>query len=252
MTKGAAIRLEKGYKDSNIGVLEAMSKGIPEFFQGEDGQDENGCQKYFHAENADFDSTFIALATPSFAGKTQSAFTINAAKVLYFVLLQCDPNRQHIYSCFQDISNFMISLAFEDLESIRKKYDQSGTWIKNNPEIPFGLLGFWHKLMELASQTTSNEDWLMKMAKLQSCDFFSMTSSKFKASYPQFGPFCIFLDEFSTESWAVFARDLAREAGFSCIAANTNSQIVNLIGKTTLSTRTEPKMMIENEAESVI
>ena len=252
MTKGAAIRLEKGYKDSNIGVLEAMSKGIPEFFQGEDGKDKNGRQKYFHAENADFDSTFIALAAPSFAGKTQSAFTINSAKVLYFVLLEFDRNRQHIYSCFQDISNFMINLAFNDLESIKKKYDQSATWIKKNDEIPFGLLGFWHKLMELASQTTSNEDWLMKMAKLQSCDFFSMTSSKFKASYPQFGPFCIFLDEFSTESWAVFARDLAREAGFSCIAANTNSQIVNLIGKTTLSTRTEPKMMIENEAESVI
>ncbi len=126
-----------------------MSNSIPLYFQSKNGQgnlyvggDGQLHQKYFHIKNASFNSAFVALAASSSAGIAQSAFTINATKVLYFT-------------------------TFDGLND-------------------------------------------------------------FKAKIPQLEPCCIFLDEFSSDNWSVFARDLARAAGLSCIVVNPTSRIANL------------------------
>jgi hypothetical protein len=75
-----------------------------------------------------------------------------------------------------------------------------------------------------------------------------MTLNVFRREWPNLGSFSVFLDEFSSEDWCVFSRNLARAAELPCIVANTNTQITNLVGQKVSGSRTD----YPNEVWSVI
>lgn len=44
-----------------------------------------------------------------------------------------------------------------------------------------------------------------------------------------------FLDEFTIEPWAIFLRNLAIAIGLSCVVVNTNTRVVNVFGRYSIS-----------------
>ncbi len=103
----------------------------------------------------------------------------------------------------------------------------NASWLKEHLDVPFDVLGYWYELMKIAKDVPAR-DWMKVYANLLTLKCKSMSLREFQEKRKGFGSFCVFLDEFSTEPWSVFTRNLARTAGITCIVVNTNSEIVNL------------------------
>ena len=266
---GEQIRRQPNFASSNIGILDEMVKDIPGYFK------ENNAGTFFRSDS-DFSNSFIALTAPSLDGKTQSAFALRKAKVLYFVIFDfsiTSPGSikmQLIYECFKEKSKFLCSAALKDYveifkseaivdlasrvppqeqdsgtsnESSKKDITISTGWLTEFPNIPLRVLGYWLELMK-AAKNVQAENWIEVYAKLEHLDCKAVTLNEFKRQAKDLGPFCIFLDEFSAAPWSVYIRNLARAAGIPCVVSNTNSRIANLIGVSINSSRTEgPKFI---------
>lgn len=62
---------------------------------------------------------------------------------------------------------------------------------------------------------------------------------KIKKQPKFFKGFVLFLDEFVSSKWATYIRNLARSIGLTCLVANTNTRVANLVGTESCSGSTD-------------
>ena len=256
---GALISKQSNFNSTNIGLLNRMVADLPGFFAS------NDAGTYF-PQGSDFSSAFIALTTPSYEGKTQSAFAIRSAKVLYFLAIRSErgeaPPMQPIYQWFDHKSSKLRRLAYEDLLILGKVFEAesesvlvdadvigpvrvdqsqraiqpllSPAWLAEHRNIQLSVLGFWFKLMQIAKDVPV-EEWMETYANLNEFHFRPLSIDEFhqKSKQQNLGPFCVFLDSFADTSRSVYARNLAIAVGLPCIVSNTNSNIAHSIGVST-------------------
>ncbi len=242
MKVGRAIR-EDGFAGSTLDHLDSLSASIPDFF-------ENNSAGIHLPSAASFRSSFLALASPSLEGKTQSAFVLRKSRAAYFVIHpeQLDStssaSAQKIYKCFKNQSEFLKSVVRNDMDIIRGKdarfdFSASSFLSESFKNTQLGVLGYFAALMEVASHCSA-ENWMESYLTAPHLKFRSLSINQFTAYMESLGPdfrLSIFLDEFKNESYAVFVRNLARALGIPCIVANTNSSITNLISSTSNMSR---------------
>ena len=205
-----------------------------------------------------FQKSFFALIAPSFAGKTQCAFALKLTRPLYFSLDQSNFGcTQYIYSNFISLSKCLEVSAKKDFETFKKEFDpispelfekKDGKYINASQiyihmnarnlilsfgETEFLILGFIMKLLEDSEENfeSSKKYWPRFHAERKSFTFSGKTIKEFMLYSANLeNQYCIFLDEFIGNEWAVLIRNLARAVGLPCIVANTNSDIANLTG----------------------
>ena len=199
------------------------------------------------------DGTFVALAAPSLEGKTQTAFTLKNVLPLYFSLkAEHDVKRaQAIYMNYASLNESLEKFAKRDLKTFvgevsdDENFDYkkiSGSELKKCGQKSF-VLGFLCALIEDANENylkkpeETRGPWMKYHAerKGKNFSFEAKTISAFKKNFKRFKGFCLFLDEFIGEPWAIFIRNLARVIGLRCIVANTNGKIANLTGKSSVN-----------------
>ena len=201
------------------------------------------------------DGTFVALAAPSLEGKTQSAFTFKNVLPLYFALQATEDTHetaQEIYLNYASLNAAIETYARRDLKALFGKESGltkeqfkniSKSKLRTNGQ-KFFVLGFLCALVEDAKKdflTIDEKDrkpWMQYHAERMGKDlsFEAKSIVEFRAKYRHyFDGFCLFLDEFISEPWSVFIRNLARAVGLSCIVANTNGKIANLTGKSNVN-----------------
>ena len=204
--------------------------------------------------NVNFDKTFVALAAPSYEGKTQSAFTLRTVNPLYFVAAAAEDsggNIQSIYRTFIEHTKFLYDCALVDLskfgapvsanKSIVTVTDLNGKY----RSIPLFVLGFFLNLMKQYEAKLASSSQPLKWM-----EFYATGVSPFDCnpiSVEDFidevkkinVPFCVFLDEFLVDPWCAFVRNLARAVGLTCVVSNTNTNIVNFTVKISGTSRTD-------------
>ena len=187
-----------------------------------------------------FDKTFVALAAPSYEGKTQTAFTLRNVNPLYFVAAAAEDsggNIQSIYRTFTEHTKFLFDCALVDLskfgapvsanKSIVTVTDLNGKY----RSIPLFVLGFFLNLMKQYEAKLASSSQPLKWM-----EFYATGVSPFDCnpiSVEDFidevkkinVPFCVFLDEFLVDPWCAFVRNLARAVGLTCVVSNTNTNI---------------------------
>ena len=190
-------------------------------------------------------TAFIALAAPSFEGKTQSAFLDGDVKPLYFSFVNRVENPQSIYMNFIEISNKLKALAEEDMKTIEQfvpcsKEDSraslqeriSTTFLYQNPAIKLWSFGFLKALAEnLKAKAEKNKtiSWMELLAGDFDFDY-EQASIEECLKRDSFKDLYLFLDEFIADDWALLLRNAARAVGMTCVVANTNSRIANVVG----------------------
>ena len=105
------------------------------------------------------------------------------------------------------------------------------------------VLGFICSLLEDAKTnylTKSSEErgsWMKYHAERngKKLRFEARSIADVMSKRDYFKGFCLFLDEFVPDAWAVLVRNIARSIGLRCIVANTNGKIANLTGKNIVS-----------------
>ena len=182
------------------------------------------------------DRAFVALAAPSMEGKTQSAFTLRMVKPLYFPLSEARPSgfvSQSIYVNFNAHVHELFHCSQLDLK-LMGRYTLEEVTAENLElfckKTRSWTLGF---LMELVDRNSSNSSWMDFYAKRANFEFSQCSIADLPTGY--FNGFCLFLDEFSSDPWAVYIRNLARLIGLRCVCSNTNTRVANLVGKNTAS-----------------
>lgn len=212
----------------------------------------------FRPNDVNIDKSFIALVAPSLTGKTQSAFTINKIRPLYFNLGDLDIENQPIYLKFKGLSKAVKEAAEEDLESLKSKFKNpnwknftnedktlynisSNSLEENFMESKFLTLGLLIKLIEDSELDEKGElrdgkNWMKFHAERNSFSYSAKSIKDLKDLGSEFlekirTKYYLFLDEFIGDFWAIFIRNLARCLQIGVVVANTNSNIANLIGK---------------------
>ncbi|NBO24522.1 MAG: hypothetical protein EBU93_04745, partial [Chlamydiae bacterium] len=212
------------------------------------------------------ESAFIALAAPSFEGKTQSAFITDKVKPLYFSFVGCERSQsalpQPIYRNYLNLSTTLRQLAdghdLKDLvKSVNYKFE-SGLLSRPSPLIvdeiisttfllsrcrtfPFWSLGFLKALAEFMKKKSSEHPethWMELLAGDIEFQYSPMSIHDLESS-ECFKGLYIFLDEFKSESWSVLLRNLAQAIGLKCVVANTSIKIIDFFGTNTSSSRRE-------------
>jgi hypothetical protein len=203
-----------------------------------------------NSRQIDLSSCFVALAAPSMEGKTQSAFVFRDVLPLYFPLshiietkpgeiLNAEPSKsQYIYENYQRLSFELSRYAHADLADLTNQYPQGisigAKSIKTSlSRFPSRVLGF---LLALIDDAQSNEiqvdsSWMRYHATRPDFSFRRLSINDIECRPSNlFKGFVLFLDEFVTSNWAIYVRNLARAVGLSCLVANTNSKVANLVG----------------------
>jgi hypothetical protein len=216
---------------------------------------------YFHinrsshnSDNLDFSSCFVALAAPSMEGKTQSAFVFEDVRPLYFPLSIVNnqtykqvgkseqSKTQNIYENYNSLTLALYCYANEDMIEIKNLYggDQAigASSIKitlNN--YPSRVLGFLAALAEDARrpQVQNYSSWMRYHSIRPSFSFKRIRISDVKNIADLFKGFVLFLDEFVGTPWATYVRNFARAIGLTCLVANTNTKVANLVGSESIS-----------------
>ena len=108
-------------------------------------------------------------------------------------------------------------------------------------DVPLYTIGYWaallrhtraklQKLNETAALSGGEEaTWMEALAKVDDFSYAPMSIEKFRSEFPS-PDFCVFLDEFLSDPWCVYVRNLARYLKVPCIVSNTNTNIANLVG----------------------
>ena len=212
----------------------------------------------------DFTKAFVAIAAPSFEGKTQFAFVLKEARPLYFSLgVKGDIGQryksQSIYLNFKDLNRCIEESAKDDIskiitlktpESSKKKIrtfngkfnsktlrritaDQLNERFGNTKFFTLGLL---YKLVEDARtnydtlDAKSRPSWMEYHAHRTNFKFSSKSINEVPVDF--FKGYCLFLDEFrGGNKWAIYIRNLARIVGLRCCVSNTNAKVANPVGK---------------------
>lgn len=116
---GCEIRKDPDFLGSHLDELEKMALDTEGYFQSEEIKKKHS----IHPESL-LNQSLIALAAPSFEGKTQSAFVFKDLRPLYFVAnpsikFASSDNVQLIYRNYQSISKCLLNFASEDYELIK-------------------------------------------------------------------------------------------------------------------------------------
>ncbi len=233
------------YRSSNMKKIDSFIADPNQFLE------DNRAALLLPNFQVNFDKSFVALAAPSLEGKTQAAFTLRSANPLYFVMAAADAGEggiQPIYKSFIRHSVFLKTLALEDLSNLGVSVEANSTAPtafqlhdeKSNVELY--VLGF---ILEIMKQTIVKRSstkrsnfaqlpgWMQFYARELlpfQCPKISIKTFVQETQKLQV-PFCLFLDEFLSEPWSVYVRNLARAVGLHCIVSNTNSNIANLVSK---------------------
>lgn len=212
--------------------------------------------------------SFIALISPSLTGKTQSAFVINSKKPLYFAFqdIKAIETIQGVYGNFQSLSNALSKMAIDDLERLNYlfKYDRyhfasseetetetertktfyenigAHNLLTNHSDFQFFSLGFLYKLVQ-DSETdflNSKKKWMKYHAERESFSFTSKSLNEFRTLVSS-SQYYVFLDEYVGHDWAVLVRNLCRAADLITVVANTNTVMANLLGHSSVLSRTQ-------------
>lgn len=202
----------------------------------------------------DAETTFVALAAPSFVGKTQLAFTFDDTKLitLYFPL----SNLQSIYKNYSHWHAALNMAALADFDALEEKYpsifnrkniETFGAENLSNSyaHVSFWTLGLFLGIMKHASQkkeSFAKTGWMKHFAEIKHFPFEPVSINDFKVAVTELNStkFVLFLDEFQAAPDCIFVRNVVRAAGLRCIVANTNSKITNLIGTSSASRRAKP------------
>jgi hypothetical protein len=184
------------------------------------------------------DTSFFAIAAPSMEGKTQSAFVFKILKALYFSF---GANEQLIYKNFASLSDSLEAFARSDVRDMLNVQSRLNGLISASDiescfqNVKLRTLGFLVALVKESCDNfkQSNLPWMKYHAQRPDFEFMPLSYSEFLTMSKNknlFTGFCLFLDEFMDHDWSVFIRNLARKIGLTCVVANTNSRIGNLVG----------------------
>lgn len=69
--------------------------------------------------------------------------------------------------------------------------------------------------------------WMEYHAKRKNFRFRHFSITELPLSI--FEGYCLYLDDFVTEPWAIFIRNLARSVGLRCIVTNTDAKVANFV-----------------------
>lgn len=200
------------------------------------------------ASASDFvsDTTFIALAAPSMEGKTQMAFVMKDVFPLYFPLSEAFQDSgnaapQNIYLNFKDFSCMLRDCALEDMKENPTEAPLATDLLSILGEKPFWTAGFlkclietFQKLIPVDLDERKSFPWMKVFNERRSFTFSPESVAKIR-SLTKCSDFFLFLDEFKAVPWAVFVRNLSRAIGLRCVVANTNTEVVNVVGKSSSS-----------------
>ena len=216
-----------------------------------------------------FDKTFVALAAPSLEGKTQTAFTLRSANPLYFPLTAAqrgESSGQAIYDSFTSHAAALFRFAKKDIDAIKfvatsERPGPSAGFINQFKAQPLFVLGFLAEIMKqtaaerrrraisspapVSPQSSHSQDAAADAVPLQLpnwMNFYTSGLTEFVChtiSIEEFielketieEPFCVFLDEFFSDDWTLYVRNLSRLVGLTCIVSNTNTKVANLVTK---------------------
>lgn len=177
--------------------------------------------------------SFVAIAAPSMEGKTQAAFTLRRVKPLYFPLseaasgLDCVYN-QSIYRNFHPHALVLKDCAESD-EKVIRTYTSTTSLLSTHIAKKFWTLGFLKRMVEVSQLNFDMADnWMTYYSNIANFDFEPASIDSIPSDY--FSQFCLFLDEFSAHTWAIFVRNLSRAVGMKCVCSNTNTRVANLVG----------------------
>lgn len=200
-----------------------------------------------------FVKTFVSLAAPSFEGKTQTAFTLRNINPLYFVAAAAaadtEGNIQTIYEAFKEHTEFLHDCALTDIAKLRvpisaEKSIVTATDLKGKYRSnPLFVLGFFLNVMKQyeakSAESSQPLKWMEFYATgLSSFDCNPISVEQFIEKKRSINVrFCVFLDEFLFDSWSAFVRNLARAVGLTCVVSNTNTNIANLVVKSSSMSR---------------
>lgn len=197
-------------------------------------------------------STFIALAAPSFEGKTQAAFVFREAIPLYFPMIVEAPNTntlQPIYRNFRSLSESIKRYALMDLDMIAQlstagqipgRFEMISTseiinFFENKPSY---VLGFLVALVEESRrgyfevpEDQRPDSWMRYHAQRDGFDFEAINIDDLQRSGFDFGDFFLFLDEFEDLEWTLLIRNIARAITLRCMVSNTNTSVASLTGR---------------------
>ena len=235
------IRKAPSYNGSNMHKVEQFLSNPNDFFR------EHRSSLCLPEVTKKFDRTFAALVAPSFEGKTQTAFTLRSVNPLYFVVAATDAclegSLQYIYRPFIKHNRFLCAAAKVDMERLARNSSEGNVNIGVDELASahcgerFFVLGFFLTIMQQfdqklreTGQTNFQVNWMSFYAHhIASFDCFPVTIQEFIEKRQTISaPFCLFLDEFILDPWAIFVRNLARAVGLTCVVSNTNSNIVNV------------------------
>ena len=247
ITVGKYIRNDPGFSGSPLHEFEKIALDAESYFENEENM-----KKYKVCELSIFNRPFIALAAPSFEGKTQSAFVFKSVRPLYFIadsrIKTTDISEiQPIYLNYQSVSKTLIKFAEEDYRLIEKDEISvkdsifskvSGCYLsENHKDTKFWVLGFLKELINDARRNfdtipeSERLEWMKYHAHRKDLFIESASIKDFASDGNFFKGYCLFLDEFVGDIEKVLIRNLSRLIGLRCIVANTNAIIANLTGK---------------------
>lgn len=213
------------------------------------------------------EGAFIAIAAPSFTGKTQLAFSLVSQRPLYFAIKQhSESSIQPIYLNFESLNIKLEELAENDLKMVfnisnvtfgrsitkidaekkfnkRKQYFQAISVSNLNGKkfynAKFQVLGFIRALMKEAKEKYDGSvEWMRFHADRSAPDRQLLAFSSCSFSEIEKDPeiqllkeqYFVFLDEFVGLFWSVLIRNICRRVKLQCSLASTNSKITNLTG----------------------
>ncbi len=186
-------------------------------------------------------SSFVALVTPSMTGKAQSAFTFDLVKPIYFPLdtesAECY-NPQYIYANFRSLAKQLKTCAAKDWSTLNRKSVPTATQITEDYSAKkFWILGFLKKIVEQSNELwkdvpfgqVGHVSWMKFHATRPGFQFQPVSCTEFDIGL--FKGFVLMLDEYRGRKRNLLIRNLAIAVGITCILANTNTNIANVVGK---------------------
>jgi len=231
---GAKIREDESFKTSKMKILEDVLR------------DRSEIRKYSNTKiDLDYNTCFVALAAPSMEGKTQSAFVLSEVKPLYFSMSEVitgdeksdvlvdTVRKQPIYENYASLAKTLCKCAIDDLDRVNGgKLLQAGNLKNDYRSTQFLTLGFLMKLVEQSSHYPATQSWMEFHSRRPG---FTFTSKSLSQVGNIFEGYTLMLDEFKAEAPMSFLRNLARAVGLTCVVANTNTRIANVVGRTSSS-----------------
>ena len=243
---GQEIRRYPDFITSPIGELEQIAKDAENYFKKE-----NVKEKYNLDQNVVLKDSFVALAAPSYEGKTQSAFVFKDVRSFYFVantqLIRGDnPQTQPIYYNYKSISEALLEYAELDYEKIKndgksdlESIKASNSYLSiNHRNTKFRVLGLFKELVLDAKKNydplpeSDRCEWMEYHANRKNLLIQSTSIAELEEDRAFFKGYDLFLDELSGDIEKVFICNIARTIGLRCIIVNTNAAITaNFTGK---------------------